>query len=351
LLRPYISCAKEVGIGNSWSWYHYDARGSVTHLTNASGQVVEQYSYSAFGIPSYYSSTGQLLNSSTVGNRFLFQGRDWIKELSLYDFRNRINHPGIGRFLQPDPLNLAAGDQNIYRFCNNDPINGSDPLGFGDDSSFGFDFSNGLSGWGYSAANEAFMNEVFASSSSSSSSWQLFGGSWTLILHMVRGVIGVLLIGGLLLLCSCTKQCSDVITIEEMLHSYGNPVVIGSGFDIEVDSSLSPPVKTVTFYGITQKVSADSIKNLSPGQIVAYCDNPRFADWVDVHFADMHDPRSYTGETLFSGTSVNEYNLTIFRITDAKRVQVEYSNFVTRVYLEVGAKGNVKLVRPVSSQP
>jgi len=121
---------------SSWSWYHYDARGSVTHLTNASGQLVEQYTYSAFGIPSYFSSTAQPLNSSTVGNRFLFQGRDWIKELSLYDYRNRMYHPGIGRFLQPDPLSLDAGDQNIYRYCNNDPINYSDPLGLGYEFTF-----------------------------------------------------------------------------------------------------------------------------------------------------------------------------------------------------------------------
>ena len=121
---------------NSWSWYHYDARGSVTHLTNASGQVVEQYSYSAFGMPSYFNSTGQLLNSSTVGNRFLFQGRDWIRELLIYDFRNRMYEPLIGRFYQPDPLSLGAGDQNIYRYCNNDPINGSDPMGLDPEITF-----------------------------------------------------------------------------------------------------------------------------------------------------------------------------------------------------------------------
>jgi uncharacterized protein RhaS with RHS repeats len=35
----------------------------------------------------------------------------------------------MGRFLQPDPKHFAAGDYNLYRYCHNDPVNKSDPLG------------------------------------------------------------------------------------------------------------------------------------------------------------------------------------------------------------------------------
>src|SRR5438045_3736522 len=31
--------------------------------------------------------------------------------------------------MQPDPKEFAAGDYNLYRYCHNDPINRSDPLG------------------------------------------------------------------------------------------------------------------------------------------------------------------------------------------------------------------------------
>ena len=32
-------------------------------------------------------------------------------------------------FLQPDPKQFAAGDYNLYRYCHNDPVNKTDPLG------------------------------------------------------------------------------------------------------------------------------------------------------------------------------------------------------------------------------
>ena len=37
--------------------------------------------------------------------------------------------PELGRFLQPDPKQFAAGDYNLYRYCHNDPVNHSDPMG------------------------------------------------------------------------------------------------------------------------------------------------------------------------------------------------------------------------------
>jgi RHS repeat-associated protein len=66
---------------------------------------------------------------SPFGNRFLFTGREWLSDLKLYDYRNRMYQPELGRFLQPDPKEFGAGDYNLYRYCHNDPINHSDPMG------------------------------------------------------------------------------------------------------------------------------------------------------------------------------------------------------------------------------
>jgi RHS repeat-associated protein len=66
---------------------------------------------------------------SPWGNRFLFTGREWIRELGLYDFRNRMYQPELGRFMQPDPKEFAAGDYNLYRYCHYDPVNNTDPSG------------------------------------------------------------------------------------------------------------------------------------------------------------------------------------------------------------------------------
>ena len=110
--------------------HHYDARGHCILLTGPSGNVIEQYEYDAFGKPYFYNPGGGLLpNGSSYGNRFLFTGREWLSDLKLYDYRARMYQPELGRFLQPDPKQFAAGDYNLYRYCHNDPVNKSDPFG------------------------------------------------------------------------------------------------------------------------------------------------------------------------------------------------------------------------------
>ena len=121
------------------AFHHYDARGHCTLLTDSGGNILEQYEYDAFGRPYYYDAAGNSIGTydqfgilqgySIVGNRFLFTGREWLSDLRLYDFRNRMYQPELGRFLQPDPKEFAAGDYNLYRYCHNDPINKSDPTG------------------------------------------------------------------------------------------------------------------------------------------------------------------------------------------------------------------------------
>jgi RHS repeat-associated protein len=115
--------------GGQWAYHHYDARGHCILLTNASGGLLEQYDYDAFGWPYFYNASGVAQTSSGWGNRFLFTGREWLKEVGVYDFRNRHYLPELGRFIQPDPKHFAAGDYNLYRYCHNDPVNKTDPLG------------------------------------------------------------------------------------------------------------------------------------------------------------------------------------------------------------------------------
>ena len=105
--------------GESVLLYHEDALGSIVALTDLAGNVVEQYRYDVFGQPSVFDAAGQPLPASAVGNRFLFTGREWIPALGLYDFRNRMYSPVLGRWLQPDPIGFEAGDVNLYRYCGN----------------------------------------------------------------------------------------------------------------------------------------------------------------------------------------------------------------------------------------
>jgi len=117
---------------NNWiRYFHYDAIGNCTLQTDAGGNIVEQYEYDAFGYPYFFDGSGTNIGYSPWGNRFLFTGREYLRELKLYDYRNRMYQPELGRFMQPDPKEFGAGDYNLYRYCHNDPVNHSDPNGLG----------------------------------------------------------------------------------------------------------------------------------------------------------------------------------------------------------------------------
>jgi RHS repeat-associated protein len=109
-------------------FYHEDASGNVQFVSDPNGSLIERYSYSPFGSFSIYDPNWNPQSASSVGNRFYFQGREYLAGLGIYDFRNRAYSPAIGRFLQMDPIRFAGGS-NLYRFAGNDPVNGGDPLG------------------------------------------------------------------------------------------------------------------------------------------------------------------------------------------------------------------------------
>ena len=47
----------------------------------------------------------------------------------MYYYRARHYDPQVGRFIQMDPIGLAGGDTNLYRYVKNSPLRFSDPLG------------------------------------------------------------------------------------------------------------------------------------------------------------------------------------------------------------------------------
>ena len=122
----------------NWTlYYQQDHEGSVTHLTNGSGRVIEKYKYDVFGEPTFYSGTNVEIDHSTFNNRFLFTGREYAAATAtgynagfkFYEYRARAYHPGLGRFMSEDPKLFDAGDSNLFRYCHNDPIDFTDPMG------------------------------------------------------------------------------------------------------------------------------------------------------------------------------------------------------------------------------
>jgi RHS repeat-associated protein len=109
-------------------FFQQNRLGSVTHLTGFSGEPIEEYRYDAFGQP----TTVEPIRGS-FNNRFKFTGREWNDTFGIYEYRARAYHPGLGRFLQSDPIGFGGGDANLFRYCGGDPVNRSDPSGLSEE--------------------------------------------------------------------------------------------------------------------------------------------------------------------------------------------------------------------------
>lgn len=114
---------------NSERYYYLkDRQGSITAITDASGNMVETYEYNAFGIMTVFNASGTPISESTVGNPYGYTGRRWDNETGLWYYRNRMYDPRLGRFLQRDPLGYVDG-MNMYAYVVNNPRNFVDPMG------------------------------------------------------------------------------------------------------------------------------------------------------------------------------------------------------------------------------
>ena len=105
--------------GGQTYYYFHDGLGSVTDLAKNTGELVESYQYDVYGQPT---------TPSTVGNPYLFTGREYDSETGLYYSRARYYSPSIGRFLQRDPVGYVVG-MNLYSYGHNSPLIWIDPSG------------------------------------------------------------------------------------------------------------------------------------------------------------------------------------------------------------------------------
>jgi len=134
-LHPAITNSTDLTISTPLTLYPIkDHQNSVLAFTDSSGTMVETYEYDAWGSVTVFDSSGAEINSSNIGNRYLWQGREYDSATGLYYFRARWYDPETGRWLSKDLIGIAGG-LNLYVFCGNNPVNFVDPLGlewFGD---------------------------------------------------------------------------------------------------------------------------------------------------------------------------------------------------------------------------
>lgn len=86
-----------------------------------------------------------------INNRFLFTGREYAEKFKFYEYRARAYNPELGRFMSEDPIGFkmagaktadairmmfpslpetySDSEFNLYRYCANDPLDKTDPMG------------------------------------------------------------------------------------------------------------------------------------------------------------------------------------------------------------------------------
>ena len=103
--------------------YVYSLQGDVLGLRDASGTLVVQYRYDAWG--KQISKSGTLASTLGTANPFRYRGYIYDEETQLYYLQTRYYSPNRCRFISPDSLLGKAGgllQHNLFCYCGNNPV-------------------------------------------------------------------------------------------------------------------------------------------------------------------------------------------------------------------------------------
>jgi RHS repeat-associated protein len=110
-------------------WVQQDGNWNVTALVNGSGSVVERYVYDPYGQVTYLNASWSTISASAYAWIYGFQGMRADTFTGNIQSNSRDDRATLQRWAQVDPKGYGAGDNNLYRFVANNPINGTDPSG------------------------------------------------------------------------------------------------------------------------------------------------------------------------------------------------------------------------------
>ncbi len=112
--------------------FEKNLQGDIIAVYNTSGTKLISYYYDAWG---NFVKTTHNISGTNVGaqyNPFLYRGYYYDTDLGFYYLQSRYYDPEVGRFINADgQLNPGLLGYNMYIYCNNNPIMGTDETGKG----------------------------------------------------------------------------------------------------------------------------------------------------------------------------------------------------------------------------
>ena len=114
-------------------YFQKNLQGDVIGIVDKDAQSVAKYSYDAWGVCTIVSDTSDIAIATI--NPYRYRGYYYDPEIGMYYLQSRYYNPVVGRFVNGDSVEYLgtgshAHELNVFVYCNNDPVQNDDPMGF-----------------------------------------------------------------------------------------------------------------------------------------------------------------------------------------------------------------------------
>lgn len=128
VLRDRDTSDPAVGVFDERLYGVQDSNWNVTGVVDIAGDVLERYSYSAYGQSTALTAGFEYRGDSSYSCDNCFAGYRLDHESQLALDRHRILHPRVGTWVQRDPIGYSTSFQ-LYEYVNSSPLMQTDPFG------------------------------------------------------------------------------------------------------------------------------------------------------------------------------------------------------------------------------
>ena len=130
----YDSNDEIIGFAYNQADYFYvkNAMSDIIGIVDDSGNLITSYAYDAWG--KVLSVTGSNIELGNL-NPFRYRSYYYDSDIEMYYLQSRYYDPEICRFINSDDVNFigatgTVGSYNAFAYCENNPVNGWDYLGY-----------------------------------------------------------------------------------------------------------------------------------------------------------------------------------------------------------------------------